>query len=145
MAERRNGILEYASRRKYGEFYKFYEGRENDDTGNYDYIRKGRSGSGYDDDDSLTKAEQRLANTAYLRVPISRLAADQYKTILGKPYAGNIIAEPKAPEPELEPEVQTLGKSESELSRRERLRRRRDAAFQFAALQKQGGKAQSGV
>lgn len=75
--------------------------------------------------------------------PITQEAADIFKQKTGKAFLGDIIAEPKAPEPA--PEVETLGKSESELSRRERLRRRRDAAFQFASLQKQGGKAQSGV
>jgi len=72
--------------------------------------------------------------------PIPQEAADIYKQKTGKAFLGDIIKEP-----EVEPEVQTLGKSESELSRRERLKRRRDASLQFAALQKQGGKAQSGV
>tara|TARA_R110002020_G_scaffold236492_3_gene448837 strand:+ start:1453 stop:1845 length:393 start_codon:yes stop_codon:yes gene_type:complete len=73
---------------------------------------------------------------------VTQEAADIFKEKTGKPYGGKIMT-PKEPEPE--PEVETLGKSESELSRRERLRRRRDASLQFAALQKQGGKAQSGV
>lgn len=73
---------------------------------------------------------------------VTKEAAEIYKEKTGKPYGGKIMT-PKEPEPE--PEVATLGKSESALSRRERLRRRRDAAFQFAAIQKQGGKAQSGA
>jgi len=75
---------------------------------------------------------------------VTRKAADIYKSRTGTAYSGKIMT-PKEPEPEPEPEVETLGKSESELSRRERLRRRRDAALQFAAIQKQGGKAQSGA
>lgn len=71
---------------------------------------------------------------------VTKEAADIYKQKTGSVYTGVVLKEP-----EPEPEVQTLGKSESELSRRERLRRRRDASLQFAALQKQGGKAQSGV
>ena len=73
---------------------------------------------------------------------VTREAADIFKSRTGTAYSGKIMT-PKEPEPE--PEVETLGKSESELSRRERLRRRRDAALQFAAIQKQGGKAQSGA
>ena len=73
---------------------------------------------------------------------VTQEAADIYKSRTGKAYTGKVMT-PKEPEPE--PEVETLGKSESALSRRERLRRRRDAAFQFAAIQKQGGKAQSGA
>ena len=73
---------------------------------------------------------------------VTREAADIFKAKTGTAYSGKIMT-PKEPEPE--PEVETLGKSESELSRRERLRRRRDAALQFAAIQKQGGKAQSGA
>ena len=82
---------------------------------------------------SLQQAQQDLK-------PVTKEAADIYKQKTGKAYTGAVL---KEPEPESEPE--TLGKSESALSRRERLRRRRDAAFQFAAMQKQGGKAQSGV
>jgi len=74
--------------------------------------------------------------------PVSQAAADIFKQKTGKAFLGDIITES---DPEPAPEVETLGKSESELSRRERLKRRRDAAFQFASLQKQGGKAQSGV
>ena len=72
--------------------------------------------------------------------PITQEAADIFKQKTGKTFLGDVIKEP-----EVESEVETLGKSESELSRRERLRRRRDASLQFAALQQQGGKAQSGV
>jgi hypothetical protein len=73
---------------------------------------------------------------------VTQEAADIYKEKTGRAYGGKIMT-PK--EPEVEPEAATLGKSESELSRRERLRRRRDASFKFAALQKQGGKAQLGA
>ena len=83
--------------------------------------------------ETLQKAQQRAPK-------VTKEAADIYKQKTGKAYTGAVL---KEPEPESEPE--TLGKSESALSRRERLRRRRDAAFQFAAMQKQGGKAQSGV
>lgn len=83
--------------------------------------------------ETLQKAQQRAPK-------VTKEAADIYKQKTGKAYTGAVL---KEPEPESEPE--TLGKSESELSRRERLRRRRDAAFQFASMQKQGGKAQSGV
>ena len=72
--------------------------------------------------------------------PITQEAADIFKQKTGKAFLGDVITKP-----EVEPEVETLGKSESELSRRERLRKRRDASLQFAALQKQGGKAQAGV
>ena len=74
---------------------------------------------------------------------VTREAADIFKARTGKEYSGNIMQLKTESEPVAE--TQTLGKSESELSRRERLKRRKDAAFQFAALQKQGGKAQSGV
>ena len=84
---------------------------------------------------SLQQAQQDLK-------PVTKEAADIYKAKTGKPYGGKIMT-PKEPEPV--EETATLGKSESELSRRERLRRRRDASFQFAALQKLGGKAQSGA
>ena len=84
---------------------------------------------------SLQQAQQDLK-------PVTKEAADIYKQKTGKPYGGKIMT-PK--EPEVEPEAETLGKSESELSRRERLRRRRDASFQFAAIQKLGGKAQTGA
>jgi len=77
--------------------------------------------------------------------PIRYFPAPQYRTAPGLGPAVLLNAKVVEPEVEVEPEVQTLGKSESELSRRERLRRRRDASFQFAAMQKQGGKAQSGV
>ena len=89
MAERRNGVLEYANRRKYGEFYKFYEGQENDDTGNYEYKRKGgRVRQRSADDEELTPAER----AAILRPsPITRLAADQYADIYGKAYRGALI------------------------------------------------------
>lgn len=83
--------------------------------------------------ETLQKAQQRAPK-------VTKEAADIYKAKTGKAYTGAVL---KEPEPESEPE--TLGKSESALSRRERLRRRRDAAFQFASMQKQGGKAQSGV
>lgn len=83
--------------------------------------------------ETLQKAQQRAPK-------VTKEAADIYKQKTGKAYTGAVL---KEPEPESEPE--TLGKSESALSRRERLRRRRDAAFQFASMQKQGGKAQSGV
>ena len=83
---------------------------------------------------SLQQAQQDLK-------PVTKEAADIYKEKTGKVYGGAVMT-PKEEKPE---EVGTLGKSESELSRRERLRRRRDAAFQFASLQKQGGKAQSGA
>lgn len=83
--------------------------------------------------ETLQKAQQRAPK-------VTKEAADIYKQKTGKAYTGAVL---KESEPESEPE--TLGKSESELSRRERLRRRRDAAFQFASMQKQGGKAQSGV
>lgn len=73
---------------------------------------------------------------------VTQEAADIFKEKTGKPYGGKIMT-PKEPEPV--EEIATLGKSESELSRRERLRRRRDASFQFAAIQKLGGKAQSGA
>ncbi len=73
---------------------------------------------------------------------VTQEAADIFKAKTGTAYSGKIMT-PKEPEPE--PEVETLGKSESALSRRERLKRRRDAALQFAAIQKQGGKAQSGA
>lgn len=86
-----DGVLEGASPRQFPEFFRYFYGQENDRTGGYDYKRKGRSGSGYNDDDSLTKAEQRRANTAYQRVPISRAAADQYKIILGTSFRGNLI------------------------------------------------------
>jgi hypothetical protein len=79
--------------------------------------------------ETLQKAQQRAPK-------VTKEAADIYKAKTGKAYTGAVL---KEPEPE------TLGKSESALSRRERLRRRRDAAFQFASMQKQGGKAQSGV
>ena len=122
-------------------FSKFFEKGEDDFTGEDVYrVRELGSASKNEDDEELTFAENRAANK---KQPVSQAAADIFKQKTGKTFLGDIIAEPKAPEPE--PEVQTLGKSESELSRRERLRRRRDAAFQFAALQKQGGKAQSGV
>lgn len=83
--------------------------------------------------ETLQKAQQRAPK-------VTKEAADIYKQKTGKAYTGAVL---KESEPESEPE--TLGKSESALSRRERLRRRRDAAFQFASMQKQGGKAQSGV
>ena len=73
---------------------------------------------------------------------VTQEAADIFKEKTGTAYSGKIMT-PKETEPE--PEVETLGKSESTLSRRERLKRRRDAALQFAAIQKQGGKAQSGA
>ena len=82
---------------------------------------------------SLQQAQQDLK-------PVTKEAADIYKAKTGKAYTGAVLKEP-----EPEPEVETLGKSESELSRRERLRRRRDASFQFAAIQKLGGKAQTGA
>ncbi len=80
---------------------------------------------------SLQQAQQDLK-------PVTKEAADIFKEKTGKAYTGAVLKEP-------EPEKETLGKSESALSRRERLRRRKDASFQFAAMQKQGGKAQSGV
>tara|TARA_R100000544_G_scaffold36628_1_gene25311 strand:- start:690 stop:1259 length:570 start_codon:yes stop_codon:yes gene_type:complete len=121
-------------------FSKYFEKGEDDFTGEDRYrVRKPGSASKNEDDEELTFAENRAANKP---PPVSQAAADIFKQKTGKTFLGDIIAEPKAAP---EPEVQTLGKSESELSRRERLRRRRDAAFQFAALQKQGGKAQSGV
>ena len=73
---------------------------------------------------------------------VTQEAADIFKAKTGTAYSGKIMT-PKKTEPE--PEVETLGKSDSTLSRRERLKRRRDAALQFAAIQKQGGKAQSGA
>lgn len=82
---------------------------------------------------SLQQAQQDLK-------PVTKEAADIFKEKTGKAYTGAVLKEP-----EPEPEKETLGKSESALSRRERLRRRKDASFQFAAMQKQGGKAQSGV
>lgn len=85
--------------------------------------------------ETLQKAQQRAPK-------VTKEAAEIYKEKTGKPYGGEIMT-PKEPEPE--PEVETLGKSESELSRRERLKRRRDASFKFAAIQKLGGKAQSGA
>jgi len=84
---------------------------------------------------SLQQAQQDLK-------PVTKEAAEIYKEKTGKPYGGKIMT-PKEPEPV--EETATLGQSESELSRRERLRRRRDASFQFAAIQKLGGKAQSGA
>tara|TARA_R110000782_G_scaffold25699_6_gene66509 strand:- start:264 stop:644 length:381 start_codon:yes stop_codon:yes gene_type:complete len=72
--------------------------------------------------------------------PITPAAADIFKQKTGKAFLGDIIKEP-----EVEPEVETLGKSESELSRRERLRKRRDASFKYASIQKQGGKALLGT
>jgi len=83
---------------------------------------------------SLQQAQQDLK-------PVTKQAADIYKQKTGKVYGGAVMT-PKEEKPE---EAATLGKSESELSRRERLRRRRDASFQFAAIQKLGGKAQSGA
>lgn len=87
--ERRGGVLEYASPKEFSEFFKFYDGQENDRTGNYDYKRKGgRTRQRSADDDSLTPAER----AAMLRPPpITRLAADQYKIILGKSYSGSLI------------------------------------------------------
>jgi len=89
MAERRSGVLEYANRQKYGEFYKFYDGSENDRTGNYEYKRKGgRARQRSADDEELTPAER----AAILRPPpITRLAADQYADIYGKAYRGALI------------------------------------------------------
>jgi len=83
---------------------------------------------------SLQQAQQDLK-------PVTKEAADIYKQKTGEVYGGAVMT-PKEEKPE---EAETLGKSESELSRRERLRRRRDASFQFAAIQKLGGKAQSGA
>ena len=122
-------------------FSKYFEKGEDDFTGEDLYRQRGgRVRQRSAEDEELTPAER----AAVLKPPpVSQAAADIFKQKTGKTFLGDIIAEPKAPEPE--PEVQTLGKSESELSRRERLRRRRDASLQFAALQKQGGKAQSGV
>ena len=122
-------------------FSKFFEKGEDSFTGEDVYRQRGSRVRGRTaDDDSLTPAERAAALNP---PPVSQAAADIFKQKTGKAFLGDIITEPKAPEPE--PVVETLGKSESELSRRERLKRRRDAAFQFASLQKQGGKAQSGV
>lgn len=85
--------------------------------------------------ETLQKAQQRAPK-------VTKEAADIYKEKTGKAYGGKIMT-PKETEPV--EETATLGQSESELSRRERLRRRRDASFQFAAIQKLGGKAQSGA
>lgn len=121
-------------------FSKYFEKGEDDFTGEDVYRQRGgRVRQRSAEDEELTSVER----AAVLKPPpVSQAAADIFKQKTGKFFLGDIIAEPKAAP---EPEVQTLGKSESELSRRERLKRRRDAAFQFAALQKQGGKAQSGV
>ena len=121
-------------------FSKFFEKGEDSFTGEDVYRQRGgRVRSRTADDDSLTPAERAAALKP---PPVSQAAADIFKQKTGKTFLGDIITEP---DPEPAPEVETLGKSESELSRRERLKRRRDAAFQFASLQKQGGKAQSGV
>jgi hypothetical protein len=119
-------------------FSKFFEKGEDSLTGKDVYRQRGaRVRARMADDEELTSSER----AAVLKPPpVSQAAADIFKQKTGKTFLGDIEKEP-APEPE----VETLGKSESELSRRERLRRRRDAAFKFAAIQKQGGKAQSGV
>jgi hypothetical protein len=120
-------------------FSKFFEKGEDSFTGKDVYRQRGsRVRARTADDDSLTPAERAAALKP---PPVSQAAADIFKQKTGKAFLGDIIESRTTPEPEPE----TLGKSESELSRRERLRRRRDASFQFAAMQKQGGKAQSGV
>tara|TARA_R110000787_G_scaffold167621_5_gene280565 strand:+ start:595 stop:903 length:309 start_codon:yes stop_codon:yes gene_type:complete len=74
--------------------------------------------------------------------PLIYSPAPQYRTAPGLGNAELLNA--KTVEPEEEP-TKKLGKSESALSRRERLRRRREAAFKYTSIQKQGGKAQSGT
>lgn len=81
---------------------------------------------------SLQQAQQNLK-------PITQEAADIYKEKTGKAYTGVVLKKPES-----KTESETLGKTESELSRRERLKRRKDASFQYAAMQKQGGVAQRG-
>ena len=75
--------------------------------------------------------------------PIRYFPAPQYRTAPGLGFA-ELLA-PEVEEPEEEEPVKKLGKSESELSRRERLRKRRDASFKYASIQKQGGKALLGT
>tara|TARA_R110000751_G_scaffold5052_5_gene23829 strand:+ start:1593 stop:1919 length:327 start_codon:yes stop_codon:yes gene_type:complete len=77
--------------------------------------------------------------------PIIWRPAPQYKTAPGLNLGNPELLAPEVEEPVEEEPVKKLGKSESELSRRERLRKRRDASFKYASIQKQGGKALLGT
>ena len=83
--------------------------------------------------------------SASLTNPLMYSPAPQYRTAPGLGQAELLVPKQKKLEEKKELQITTLKKSESELSRRERLRRRRDASFKFAAMQKQGGKAQLGA